>query len=319
MSEITKLCNELVQINKKIKEESRKRHVRNAQIDYEIRELENDRTRYGNKFDFHSVEKINLQINELKREKSIDKSNSLKEDLKIHQELIIDEIANYYTNDYTIEDIIENEEIPQDILDEWFKFGDFGKDSGYLFVEYLFEDDDNWSYSNPINKVKFNSKTLNELKSEINENNEILLIFNQELADESEKRDLIICQNIIDENINHLKDSEYNDKGDVLNDLKGFADKFNKSQINCLCDLFISDYYMSNYLNDFNYIFNANHDKIDFNFYKNVIDISIDKLNDSDLFYFKKDNLFNNLKNLVKVSIGVFVIYLYQNIMLMII
>lgn len=297
MSEITELCNELKELQKKIKEEPRKRRVRNAQIDYEIRELENDRTRYGNKFDFQSVEKINLQINELKRERSIGKSNILKEDLKIHQNLLIDEIVNCYKNGYTIEDIIENEEISQDILDEWFEFSDFGKDSGYLFVGYLFEDDDNWSYSNPINKVKFNSKTLDELKAKINENNEILLIFNQELADESEKRDLIIYQNIIDEKINYLKDSEYDGKSDILNYLKEFVDKFNKLQITTLCDLFISDYYMSNYLNDFNYIFNANRDKIEFNFYKNVIDISIEKLNDSDLIYLEKDNLFNNLKN----------------------
>lgn len=297
MSEITELCNELEELQKKIKEEPRKRRMRNAQIEYEIRELENDRTRYGNKLDFHSVEKINLQINELKREKNVGKSNILKEDLKINQKLITDEIVNYYKNGHTIDDIIEVEEIPQNILDEWFEFGDFGKESGYLFVGYIFEEDNNWSYSNPINKVKFNSKTLDELKAKINENNEILLIFNQELADESEKRDLIIYQNIIDEKIDYLKDSEYDGKSDILYDLKEFADKFNKSQINCLCDLFISDYYMSIYLNDFDYIFKVNNDKISSDFYKNVIDICIDKLNDMDLVYSKKDYLFNNLKN----------------------
>lgn len=297
MSEITKLCNELEQINMEIEYESKNKFKRRAQIDYEIRELENERTRYGNKLDFNSVEKINFQINELKREKARGKSDILKEDLKIHQKLITDEIVNYYKKSYTIEDIIEIEEIPQAILDQWFKRGDFGKDSGYLFVQYISEDENNWLYSNPINEVKFNSKTLDELKSKINKNNETLLIFNQELAKKSEKRDLVICQNIIDEKIDYLKDSEYNDKDEVLNDLKNFADKFNKSQITTLCDLFISDYYISNYSEDFNYIFNANRDKIDFNFYKNVIDISIDKLNDSNLIYLEKDNLFNNLKN----------------------
>lgn len=175
--------------------------------------------------------------------KNVGKSNILKEDLKNNQKLITDEIVNYYKNGHTIDDIIEVEEIPQDILYEWFEFSDFGKDSGYLFVGYLFEDDDNWSYSNPINKVKFNSKTLDELKAKINENNEILLIFNQELADESEKRDLIIYQNIIDEKINYLKDSEYDGKSDILYDLKEFADKFNKSQsiafVICLSQIII--------------------------------------------------------------------------------
>ena len=71
-------------------------------------------------------------------------------ELKLSQKKLIAVIADYYEKGYEIAEIHEKEKIASDIVEGWLELSDFGINSGYLFVEWINEENANWKYSNPI-------------------------------------------------------------------------------------------------------------------------------------------------------------------------
>ena len=141
-----------------------------------------------------------------------------KSKIQYHKQEILDIIVDYYNHNITIDEIIVKENIPSAIYEKWFEISDFGKNTGYLFVKNISYDGMYWCYSNPINKVIFNSTTLNELKEQIIDNDEILLKFDDDLIIQSENRDVLICQGIIDEKLWNLNDFE-KDVDDIIKNI----------------------------------------------------------------------------------------------------
>lgn len=118
---------------------------------------------------------------------------------------------------------------------------------------------------------------------------------NQNVIDE-------IHRKIIDSSIRQLDEDKeilYRDKRDIFANLKKFAYKFNEKQIVMLLDILININYIWPCFDNLKYILNANYDKINFSilndFYKNVINNSIKKLNDDELG-FEKRYYFHDLK-----------------------
>jgi len=82
-------------------------------------------------------------------------------------------------------------EVPQNIRDEWINSSNFGKDTGYLFVNPINKsNENNWEYYNPITGVKIEVKSISNLKLKINRYHENLIVFDDKLAKKSINRDI---------------------------------------------------------------------------------------------------------------------------------
>ena len=188
-------------------------------------------------------------------------------------------IVDYYKKGYTIEDIIKFENLNQDIINNWFEVIDFGENSGYLFVEFIEDGKYNWKYSNPINKVKFNSVTLDDLFKKIKAKNEILLVFDDDLAKKSQKRDLVYYKDFIDDKLSELERLSfgYTTAKSLLGDLKPFSDKFSQDQIKKLCMISIENSQIYNCFictSNLMYIINRNKDLISSELLQKVKDMN---------------------------------------------
>lgn len=239
---IDELYEKVEELDKKISDESKERRKRRRQLKHQLGQLEDERTHFGNKHDFDSVLKVNSQINNLKGEMDSNISiDRLKTEKQNYERQILEIVVDYYKKGYAIEDVIKSEDICNDKLKKWFETIDFGANSGYLFVEFVEDGEFNWKYSNPINKVNFKSMTLDDLCSKINGNNEILLIFDDDLAKKSQEKDLLYYKDFIDAKLSELERLSfgYTTAKSLLIDLKPFSDKFSKEQIEKLCHISI--------------------------------------------------------------------------------
>lgn len=244
MSTINELLAEIEALNKKNKEESRKRLKRKLQIDDEINRLEEEKRRAGLRYDSSSVVVFNSQIKMLEQEKSHDYDFEYEEKIKRIKEKISNLIVDYYKEGYVIDDIFLKENIPENIQKEWLDLGDFGKNTGYLFVESLEKDEVyNWRYINPVTNFEIKIKNLNDLNSKCNYYNKIFLIFDNDLAKKSKNKENSLYKMKIDSKLDELDELRfgYSDARKILECLEKFADFFSVSQINRLCEISINN------------------------------------------------------------------------------
>ena len=248
MMKINDILNEIDKLNENIKKEKKESLRRNLQIDFKIKELEDERAKAGLRSDFSSVHMYNSKINSIKKKKTFNKISEYTKELKLSQKKLVAIIADYYKKGHEIGYIIEKEKIASDIADEWTGLSDFGINSGYLFVELVDEENVNWKYSNPVSGISFNTFTFDELKNKVNDNGEELFIFNHDLADKSDERDLEICRKIIDKKLCELDSLRfgYTKAKELLADMGPYADKFSGLQINLLCTIAVTNYQVYN-------------------------------------------------------------------------
>ena len=256
MSEINELYDKIGVLLALIDNEPKNSIKRKVKIELEIEELEKEKQRAR----FHNDELLVVQYNEkikkLKSELNRDYISVFKSKIQYHKQEILDIIVDYYNHNITIDEIIVKENIPSAIYEKWFEISDFGKNTGYLFVKNISYEGMYWCYSNPINEVILNATTLDELKEQIIDNDEILLKFDDDLIIQSEKRDVLICQGIIDEKSWNLNDFE-NDVDDIFNTLKQYFDKFTKEQLIRLAEIMLNKPYLGNSC-DLKYIMDNN-------------------------------------------------------------
>lgn len=276
---INELMDEIDSLNEQIENEPVNSIKRKYQIDFEIDELKKERDHAGFHYDSLSVQKCNLRIEQLEKEKTVGSVPKFKSEIEIRQKQIVNIIMEYYKDGIFIEDIIKLESIPPSISENWFDLSNFGNDSGYLFVDAIDEDEYKWIYSNPITEIQFKSKTLEDLMKDIGSANEILLIFDKKLAEKSNKRDLAMYHDAIDLRLTDLESYEISNASDDFNYMKEHAEKFDGYQIRRLCQIMIDNPKLDN-SDDFNYIVDINKDKFDEIDYEGIYSQIIDnKLN----------------------------------------
>ena len=279
MSRINELYAEMDDLNKKINDEDFNYLKRRALIDDEIERLEGEKTRAGFNKDKLSVEKFQSQILQLKEDRKQDYLEDYKSQLTDCKKQISDIIFDYYKNGKVIEDIFKIEEVSYNIQHELLKSSNFGKNTGYLFVDEIDEGSDNWAYFNPVRDIEITSKTLKDLKYAIIKSGDDFLGFDSVLAERTHEKDLLICQGLIREAIDRLNDDYFYNNHEAINVLKRYANKFTEDQLLELYE-FIKD--NINYYADFNYILDYNEDEFDENFfnkiYAGIIDSGIGEL-----------------------------------------
>ena len=188
---INELLKQIDDLNKKIEIESRKSLKRKLMIQDEIKELENERSKAGFRGDSLTVEKYNIEIKKLNHQISQTPVLSLESQIKSCKQKITNIIINYYKKGKRIDEILEIEEVPQNIRDEWINSSNFGKDTGYLFVNPVNKsNENNWEYYNPVTGVKVEGKSISNLKLKINRYHENLIAFDDKLAKKSINRDI---------------------------------------------------------------------------------------------------------------------------------
>ena len=188
---INELLKQIEKKKKKIEIESRKDLKRKLMIQDEIKELENERSKAGFRGDSLTVEKYNIEIKKLNHQISQTPVLSLESQIKSCKQKITNIIINYYKKGKRIDEILEIEEVPQNIRDEWINSSNFGKDTGYLFVNPVNKsNENNWEYYNPVTGVKVEGKSISNLKLKINRYHENLIAFDDKLAKKSINRDI---------------------------------------------------------------------------------------------------------------------------------
>ena len=274
MSKINEIYQEINTLQQLLDNEPEYSKIRKLKIQAEIDELEDEKKHLGFKQDHSSIVQVNSKIKKLKHKTEIDYEKFFKSKIEKYQAEVLDIIVNYYSDGVTIDDI--SGDIDDEILDDWFGLSDFGKSTGYLFIQQIL-DEYNWQYINPINGVSFKAVTFNELKDKIISANEVFLKFNQDLADKPKQRDLMICQSIIDNNLTRLSDYSADDKI-IFTNLKIHADKFSNNQIVKLCNIIFNKSNIDGCSKDFRYILEINN--VDEDFLVNTCRIIIEnKLN----------------------------------------
>lgn len=288
MSKINELYAEIDDWNNKIENEHRnflKRKILNKK---KIDELEDEKRRAGFHHDPLRVQQCNSQILQLKHDMKADYVYEFKSKIKICKIKIYDLIVEYYKNGHMIDEIIEIENIPKSITDEWFKLSNFGKNTGYLFIDELKDNEYNWKYCNPIKEIELYSKRLDDLKSEIEDAGELVLIFDSDLVNKIRNKELKFYQSAIDKEIEKLNDSHFSQLREIFKNLIEYADKFSDNQILTVYNFLIKDINHYEFFDDFNYILKANKDNFDNAFfdeiYEGIIDYGIKKLPDLDIW-----------------------------------
>ncbi|MBE6507901.1 MAG: hypothetical protein E7Z77_00655 [Methanobrevibacter sp.] len=286
MNKLNELYDEIEKISIQLEEEPKNAARRKFRIRLKINELKDERDNARRRHDLSLQRKCDKEIEELEKYEEKGYEYKFKSEIDCYKKEIINIILNYYKNGKTIEDIIKLENISKDIYENWFSLSNFGKNTGYLFIEEVEDDEYYWIYSNPINEISFNSKYLEELKFKIKENNEILYIFNYDLAKESDKRNLKIHQKTIMNKLNTLELSNPKFPKEIFNYLSEYGDKFNENQIVRLCEIMIKNPKMNHYAKYFNEILDLNNNYFDDTFY----DENYEKIVDSILENCKGDN-----------------------------
>ena len=260
MSKINELFNRIDELNKKIEElEEEKRHA-------------------GFHSDPATVQQCLSKIKILEAEKSTDYVLKYGLDIKSCKKEIVDIIVDYYKKGNTIEDIIRIENISSEISNKWLSLSNFGEETGFLFVDPIEDEKYNWKYSNPISEIQLYSFTIDELKSKINDNDEVYLIFDDNLANDSLNKDLNIYKKIINNRLDELKDFNPLTASNIFNYLRIYAGKFNKDQISYLCKIMVNNALLNDYASDFNHIMDVNRDKLDEKLYNETYEKIIDKI-----------------------------------------
>lgn len=72
-----------------------------------------------------------------------DNIHPLKSEIKAHQKKITQIIIDCYKDGLRINEIFEKENVPSDIRDNWLSSSNFGKNTGYLFVDLIKNDKKN--------------------------------------------------------------------------------------------------------------------------------------------------------------------------------
>ena len=277
MCSINELYGEINMCMRLIDEEPLNSKKRIFKIEMEIADVEKEKNHAGFRHDYSAVESYNSKINELKQKLNINYIQIYESKILSLKNQILDIIIEYYENDITINEIIEIENIEDDIYNKWFSLSDFGKNTGYLFVEFLNEDKYNWRYSNPINEVSFKSITLNDLFEKIKDHDELILVFDDDLSKNTLYNDLILSQKFIDENLVSLSNFN-NDYVDIFINLKNNAGKFKESQLNYLFDIVLNRNF-ENCAKLFKYILDINDVEYAENIYNRLIDNKLIYLN----------------------------------------
>ena len=270
MPNINDLYEEISNLNTQIEEWSNNSSRQQFKIKFKIDELKIKKEDARSHLDFLSEKKFQSEIDKLEKDLNGDIVLNYKLQIDNCKKQIVEIIFEYYKNGITIEDIITLENIPPEISKNWLNFSNFGDNTGYLFIDEINEDELNWVYSNPINEVRFKSNTLENLKKLIIDNgNEVFYIFNNDLADKSNKKDLAVCQESIDLKLNTLE-SSISDYYSIFNYFVNNADKFSNDQLYHLTEIMINHPNL-NFLDDFNNILKINKSKIDESFYYKAI------------------------------------------------
>lgn len=276
MSKINEILNRIDKLNKLIEEEPKNSSMRKMKIDIQIDELEEEKRHAGFHNDPATVQQCVSKIKMLQSEKSVDYVYKFKSEIESCKKELVNVIMDYYKKGNDIHDIIEMENISQSVYQNWLDLTDFGEKTGYLFVEEIEDGFYKWHYSNPITGIEFDSLTLDELKTKLDKNNEVLFIFNNDLANESYDKDLKIFEKVINTKLDNLKDFECDSISDSFNYLVINADKFNKKQLTSLCEIMVNNPLLNSSASDFNQILEINNDKLDEKFigdvYKDIID-----------------------------------------------
>ena len=287
MSTVNELCFKIDDLNKKLEEEPRKIRKRKLIIKDKIRILEEEKKRSGLRGDTLSVQKFNTQIKKLKYESVGGKRDEYKSEIKVLKYELLNLIVEYHEKGHDIEDIFQIENVSQYIQDEWLNKCNFGKTTGFLFVDEINDENEyNWRYFNPIFDIEYKSKNLEDLEHQITSDEEVFLIFNNNLANKSKNRELKLYQIKIDAYISELNDCE--DISNILNSLKEFGDKFNEKEIISIYEFLLEDNDNYKLIVDFNDILEVNLNKLDNTtldkIYQDIIDAGLNQLNN------EKDN-----------------------------
>ncbi len=288
MSTINELYLEIEDLDKKIEEEPRRRLKRKLMIEDEIKRLEEEKRRSGLHGDFQSVQQFNTQIKRLQHESTGGNVYEYESEVKVLKHKLLNLLLDYYKEGHDIEDIFKIEDVSQDIQDTWLNKCNFGKTSGLLFVDEIENDDvNNWRYYNPIFDIEYKSRTLDDLEYQIKSHDEVYFIFNDDLINNSQNRDLKLYQTKIDEYLTDLKDCE--DASDIFDNLKEYKDKFSKKQIMDLTEYFLEDDANYELVVEFKDIIETNSDKLDTDtlnkIYQDIIDEGIKRLNNPSRYH----------------------------------
>lgn len=277
MSTINELYLQIEELNKKIEDESQKRLKRKLMIEDEIKNLEEEKRRSGLHGDFQSVQKFNTQIKRLQHESAGGNVYEYESEIKVLKQKILNLILNYYENGNNIDDIFKIENVSTNIQDMWLNKCNFGKNTGFLFVDEIENDEEYyWRYYNPIFDIEYKSKTFDDLKNQIKSNNEVYLIFDNNLATKSKNRDLELYQITIDEKLDKLDKIIFGFRNArlILEDLCNYEDKFSTVQLVRLCNISITNDQVYECIfckTSLKHILSANKDRINSELYKKVI------------------------------------------------
>lgn len=291
MSTINELYLEIEDLKNQIDEEPRKRLKRKLMIESKINELEEEKRRSGLHSDFASVQQYNSQIKKLKHELSGGNVYDYESEIKVLKRKISSILINYFKNGYSLDDIFQKDDVPQNIQEEWLSKCNFGKTTGILFVDELDNDKEhNWRYFNPILEIEYKSKTLDDLEYQITSYKDVLLILNKNLANEAHEKDFKLSQTKINAHIIDLKSCD--DASDIFKSLEIYKNRFTKTQIKNLTEVIISNPNICNFAQGFKNILTSNNEDND-ETYEKIIDSRLNHLNkcDSSLY----PNLFKDL------------------------
>lgn len=301
MTKINALYSKIDEIHQKIEEEPAKVRKRKLLLDDEIEELEDEKKHAGLKGDFSYVQQLKFKIDSLKQEKVVDNVPELKYELNSCKNEIIKIIIDYYKKGKTIDEIIKIENISEEISNDWLNFSNLGNETGYIFIYEINDDGYLWIYSNPITKIQYEYRNLDDLILEIKYNHETLFIYDENLAKQSRSKDLIILQKKINSNLRDLDNNNFKNAEDLFNLLKDDAEKFNEDQILYFADIMFDSSRFDEFLDEFYRVFEINKQKFDQNviddIHRKIIDSYIKKLGkDKDIYYPFKRDIFSNLK-----------------------
>ena len=280
MSSINEIYSEIEDLEKKIEDEHRNRDKRKFIIKDEIERLEDEIKRSGLRGDLASAQQFRNQIKKLEYEFTGAQIYEYESEIKLSKQKLLDLLINYYEKGKCIEDIFQIENVSQNIQDDLLNKSNFGKNTGFLFIDRIDDENHNWRYYNPIFDIEYKSKTIDDLEYQIKSHDEVFLIFDKTIADKYRNIDLKLCQVRIDEYISDLKNHKA--INDIFKNLKKIKDKFSEKQIMKLYEFLLEDTIYYEFMVDFDEILKANLDKIDVDtqdkIYSSIIDYGIKQL-----------------------------------------
>ena len=147
---INELIDKIDNLNKQIENEPKNSKKRKYEIESKIEKIKMEKNHAGFRNDFSLVKKYKSQIEQLEKEKKLGFVLKFKSEIKNCQNQIVDIILDYYKNGIYIDDIIKLEDIHSNTSERWLNLSNFGKNTGYLFIDNIEEEEYNWIYSNPI-------------------------------------------------------------------------------------------------------------------------------------------------------------------------